>query len=63
MPRELPFDAAVGSLYQLVEAMVPGEELVLTVQGNRGHRDRPSRRVGPASRDRKRTPTLGWRRL
>jgi len=33
MPRKLPFDAAVGSLYELVEGMVPGEELVLTVQG------------------------------
>ena len=33
MPRKLPFDAAVGSLRQLVEGMGPGEELVLTVQG------------------------------
>jgi hypothetical protein len=33
MPRTLPFDAAIGSLYQLVEGMVPGEELVLSVQG------------------------------
>ena len=33
MPRKLPFDVAVGSLRQLVEGMVPGEELVLTVQG------------------------------
>ncbi len=33
MPRKLPFDAAVGSLHQLVEGMVPGEELVLTVHG------------------------------
>jgi hypothetical protein len=33
MPRKLPFDAAVASLHQLVEGMVPGEELVLTVQG------------------------------
>jgi len=33
MPRTLPFDAAVGSLRRLVEEMVPGEELVLTVQG------------------------------
>ena len=34
MPRTLPFDAAVGSLRQLVEEMMPGEELVLTAQGN-----------------------------
>ena len=33
MPRKLPFDVAVGSLSQLVDGMVPGEELVLTVQG------------------------------
>ena len=33
MPRKLPFDAAVASLRQLVDGMVPGEELVLTVQG------------------------------
>jgi hypothetical protein len=30
MPRKLPFDVAVGSLHQLVDGMVPGEELVLT---------------------------------
>ncbi|MCI0458821.1 MAG: DUF2281 domain-containing protein [Gemmataceae bacterium] len=29
----MPFDAAEGSLRQLVEGMVPGEELVLTAQG------------------------------
>ncbi len=33
MPRNLPFNVAVGSLHQLVEGMIPGEELVLTVQG------------------------------
>jgi hypothetical protein len=33
MPRKLRFDVAVGSLHQLLEGMVPGEELVLTVQG------------------------------
>ncbi|MHB0960769.1 MAG: DUF2281 domain-containing protein [Pirellulaceae bacterium] len=33
MPRKLPFDSAIGSLQQLVEGMVPGEELVLTVHG------------------------------
>ena len=33
MAPTLPFDAAVGSLRQLVEGMVPGEELVLTVEG------------------------------
>jgi hypothetical protein len=33
MPRKLTFEVAVGSLHQLVEGMVPGEELVLTVQG------------------------------
>ena len=33
MPRKLPFDVAVGSLLELVDGMVPGEELVLTVQG------------------------------
>ena len=32
MPRTLPLDAAKGSLPQLVEGMVPGEELVLTSQ-------------------------------
>ena len=33
MSRKLPFDVAVGSLRQLVDGMVPGEELVLTAQG------------------------------
>jgi len=33
MPRKLPFDVAVGSLRELVDGMVPGEELVLTVHG------------------------------
>lgn len=33
MSRTLPFDVAVGSLHQLVEGMVPGEELILTEQG------------------------------
>lgn len=33
MPRKLPFDAAVGSLKELVDGMVPGEELVLTELG------------------------------
>jgi len=33
MPRKLPFDVAVGSLLELVDGMVPGEELVLTVRG------------------------------
>jgi hypothetical protein len=33
MPRKLPFDAAIASLHQLVEGMVPGEELVLTDRG------------------------------
>jgi hypothetical protein len=32
MPRALPFDSAKGSLRELVEGMVPGEELVLTTQ-------------------------------
>jgi len=48
MPRKLPFDAAVGSLYQLVEGMVPGEELVLTVQGEpKAIVTRPSRTSWP----------------
>ena len=33
MPRALPFDAAKSHLRELVEGMVPGEELVLTLQG------------------------------
>lgn len=33
MPRQLPFDVALGSLRQLLDGMVPGEELVLTVEG------------------------------
>jgi len=32
MPRTLPFDAAKSHLRELVEGMVPGEELVLTSQ-------------------------------
>jgi antitoxin (DNA-binding transcriptional repressor) of toxin-antitoxin stability system len=34
MPRTLPFDAVTGSLQELVDGMVPGEELVLTSQGD-----------------------------
>lgn len=33
MPRTLPFDVARSHLRELVEGMVPGEELVLTSQG------------------------------
>ena len=33
MPRTLPLDVAAGSLRELVDGMVPGEELVLTSQG------------------------------
>jgi hypothetical protein len=33
MPRTLPLDAATGSLRKLLEGMVPGEELVLTSEG------------------------------
>jgi hypothetical protein len=33
MSRTLPFDVAIGSLRQLVDGMVQGEELVLTVDG------------------------------
>jgi hypothetical protein len=48
MPRKLPFDAAVGSFYQLVKGMVPGEELVLTVQGEpKAIVTRPSRASWP----------------
>lgn len=33
MPRTLPFDAARENLRELVDGMVPGEEIVLTSQG------------------------------
>ena len=33
MPRTLPIIAAQSRLKEVVEGMVPGEELVLTVQG------------------------------
>ncbi len=33
MTRTLPFDAATARLRELVEAMTPGDELVLTSQG------------------------------
>ncbi len=33
MPRTLPLDAAQSHLQQLVAGMVPGEELVLTAEG------------------------------
>lgn len=33
MSRTLPFDAAQGQLRELVENLVPGEELVLTAEG------------------------------
>jgi hypothetical protein len=33
MTRTLPLDAAPGGLRELVEGMVPGEQLVLTSQG------------------------------
>jgi len=33
MTRTLPFDTAAGHLRELVEGMVPGEQLVLTAQG------------------------------
>jgi hypothetical protein len=33
MTRSLPLDTATGRLRELVEGMVPGEQLVLTSQG------------------------------
>jgi hypothetical protein len=33
MPRTLPFDTATGNLRELIAGMVPGEELILTSQG------------------------------
>ena len=33
MPRTLPFDAAKGYLQELIDGMVPGEELPLTSKG------------------------------
>ncbi len=33
MPRALPMDVAQPKLRELVEGMVPGEELILTAQG------------------------------
>ena len=33
MPRTLPMEAAQSKLRELVEGMVPGEELALTAQG------------------------------
>ena len=33
MSRSIPLDAAQGQLQELVEGMVPGEELVLTAKG------------------------------
>jgi len=33
MPRFFPFDQAAGALRELVEGLVPGEELVLTEKG------------------------------
>ena len=33
MPRFFPFDQAAGALPELVEGLVPGEELVLTEKG------------------------------
>lgn len=34
MPRFIPFDQAAGALHELVEGLVPGEELVLTEKEN-----------------------------
>jgi hypothetical protein len=46
--RTLPLDAAQGSLRQLVEGMVPGEELVLTAHGESiGIVTRPPRKHWP----------------
>ena len=48
MPRKIPFDVAVASLHQLVEGMVPGEELVLTEQGEpKAIVTKPSRTTWP----------------
>ena len=33
MSRTLPFDAATSHLREIVDGMIPGEELVLTAQG------------------------------
>ena len=48
MPRTLPFDAAKDRLRELVAGMVPGEELVLTSEGEAGAVViRPPRTSGP----------------
>ena len=62
MPRKLPFDA-VGSLRQLVEGMVPGEELVLTVQGEpKAIVTSPPQTSWPCQPERPRTRNTGWPR-
>ena len=33
MPRTLPFDSVKSHLRELIEGMIPSEELVLTMQG------------------------------
>ena len=49
MPRKIPFDVAVASLHQLLEGMVPGEELVLTEQGEpKAIVTKPSRTTWPS---------------
>ena len=58
MPRILPFDVAVSSLRQLVEGMIPGDELALTVQGEpKAIVTGQCRRVGRVNRARPPTST------
>ncbi|MFO7903033.1 MAG: type II toxin-antitoxin system Phd/YefM family antitoxin [Planctomycetota bacterium] len=48
MPRTLPVDVAAGNLQQLLDGMVPGEELVLTSNGEKvAVVSRPPRRTWP----------------
>ena len=61
MPRTLPFDAAKSHLRQLIEGMVPGEELVLPHKVSRLQlslgRLAP---VGRVSRGRQKARNIGW---
>ena len=66
MSRTLPFDAAQGHLRELVEGMVPGEELVLTAGGEpiaivTRPPNPPSRRLGTGDSVATRLPLgPGW---
>lgn len=64
MPRFFPFDQAAGALHELVEGLVPGEELVLTDKGKpKVIVTKPSGSSWPCEPGSAKNTNIGWPRI